>query len=288
MFRRIAAALMLSTSLTVAAIAISPRAEAADNFEVYANSGLTYCDAKLYGAFWKLDIDRAKAQIGEKIQRGMRDAVDQHVAEGRALASCDWADVPHSYEDAERIATAWGLANPGEAKDKIAYLYTQGRSADVVTALQQAPAAPLTSEEQAAWNAFQESDFTYCDAKLLGAAWSVDIDKAKAEIGYKILGGYSENLAAVFAQGRQTASCGFEDTQLTYDDAGKLASIWGVDVGEAKDKAAAYYTAGDSAIVLTALGGAPAPVARPTPIVTVPPAGKEDAPPGDDKSANEN
>ena len=272
-FRRIAAALMLSTSLTVAAMALAPRAEAAsDPLDTFFQSTYNYCDATLISKSWQIEITEAKATIGRKIQDGMVDALESSLAGARGEGhACTWADVPHSYEDAEKIAAAWGLANPGEAKDKIAYLYTQGRSAEVVTALQNAPAAPMTTEDQAAWDAFQASDYTYCDAKLVGAAWSMQIDQAKAAIGYKIMNGFSDQLPPIFAEGRQVTSCDFADTSLSYEDAEKLAGIWGVDVARAKDKAAEYYTNGQSAIVLGALGQSASNPSGPKPIVTIKP-----------------
>ncbi|MFT3808457.1 MAG: hypothetical protein QM698_00910 [Micropepsaceae bacterium] len=271
-FRRIAAALMLSTSLTVAAIAIAPKAEAAaDPIGTFLTSTYNYCDATLISKSWKIDIDAAKAVIGDKIQNGLESALEASLAAAREEgAACEWADVPHTYEDAERLAAAWGLQDAGEAKDKIAYLYTQGRSAEVLSALSEAGAAPMTPEDQEAWEAFQASDYTYCDAKLVGAAWSMQIDQAKAAIGYKVLNGFADQLPEIFAEGRQTTSCDFTDTLLTYEDAEKLAGIWGVDVGRAKDKAAAYYTNGQSAVVLGALGQSASNPANPKPIVTMP------------------
>jgi hypothetical protein len=253
-FRRMAAALMLSTSLTVAAFALAPSAQAAEGgFAGFSNSGLTYCDAKLYAAQWKVDIDKAKAQIGDKIADGMRDAVDAHIALGRALTSCDWADVPHSYEDAETIAKAWGIATVGEAKDKIAYLYTQGRSADVLAALGGAGDQSGSGDEQAV-NVFYESGFTYCDAKLVGAAWGTDTWQGKIAIGNKVMNNMAADVEPILVQGRQVTSCDFTETEVSYEDAETLASIWKVPVDKAKDKVAAYYTAGQSAVVKGALG----------------------------------
>lgn len=270
-FRRIAAALMLSSSLTMAAMALSPP-RPTDPLDTFFQSTYNYCDATLISKYWKIDITEAKAAIGQKIQDGMQSALESSLASARENgAACEWADVPHTYEDAERLAAAWGYADVTEAKDKIAYLYTQGRSADVLAALSQTPTGGLSAEDEAAIEAFLTSAYTYCDAKLVGAAWSQDITGAKASIGYKVLNGYTDQLEGIFAEGRQITSCDFVDTQLSYEDAEKLAGIWGVDVGRAKDKAAQYYTNGQSAIVLGALGQTTnATPAGPTPIVTIP------------------
>lgn len=272
-FRRIAAALMLSTSLTVAAMALAPRAEAAsDPLDTFFQSTYNYCDATLISQSWQIEITEAKATIGRKIQNGLVDALESSLAGARREGhACTWADVPHSYEDAEKIAAAWGYADVTEAKDKIAYLYTQGRSAEVLAALSQSQTGGLSPEDESAIEAFLNSAYTYCDAKLVGAAWSQDITGAKASIGYKVLNGYTDQLEGIFAEGRQITTCDFVDTQLSYEDAEKLAGIWGVDVGRAKDKAAQYYTNGQSAIVLGALGQTTnATPAGPTPIITIP------------------
>lgn len=270
LFRRILAALMVSTSLTFATVALSSEAKAQseqESLNAYFESGYTYCDAVLLGALWKTEVGDAKVVIGRKVLAGSPD-IPALLSQARQSHACTWADTPHNYNDAEALATAWGLPSAAEAKDKIAYLYTQGRSAEVLAALQQAGGGPLSAEEERGYAAFQSSGYTYCDAKLVGAAWSISIEKAKAEIGMKILNGYGDNLPDILSAARQEAQCDFFDTGLSYDDAEKLASVWGVTIDRAKDKAAEYYTAGQSATVTAALSGPVTP--RPTPIITVP------------------
>jgi hypothetical protein len=279
-FRRIAAALMVSTSLTLAAVSLSSRAEAAaDPVETFLTSKYTYCDAKLVAGVWKISIGEAKATIGQKIQNGIESNIPLILRDARnAGIACEWADTPHNYNDAEKLAKLWGYADPAEAKAKIAYLYTQGESAVVLEALGQAPASTEVPSNEAQLNAFFDSPYTYCDAKLVGALWSIDITQAKAEIGQKILGGYPENIPLILADARKQAQCDFADTGLGYEDAEKLARIWAVSTDEAKTKVAGYYTNGESRVVLEALGAAAQTPAEPgpTPIITVPK--KEDGP----------
>lgn len=255
LLRRLTAALLFSSALTLASAA---RAEApVDPVGAFLSSQYTYCDAKLVAGIWSVSIDEAKAGIGRKIVSGDTDNVEMILRDARnARLECTWADVPHSYEDAERFARLWSLDSVEEAKAKIAYLYTQGASATVVSVLAEEDSAAATPVDDAALEAFFTSDYTYCDARLIGALWRIDITQAKAEIGQKILNGYAENLPAILNEARATASCDFADTGLGYEDAEKLAAVWGVPVGEAKAKAAAFYTAGRSALVKEALGGA--------------------------------
>ncbi len=284
-FRRIAAALMLTSSLTFASVALTGRAEAAGAVEAFVASKYTYCDAKLVAGVWSISITQAKAEIGMKIQNGIESNIPLILRDARnAGYACEWADTPHNYNDAEKLAKLWGYADPADAKAKIAYLYTQGESAIVLEALGQAPASTEAPSNEAQLNAFFDSPYTYCDAKLVGAFWGIDITQAKAEIGQKILGGYPENIPLILADARKQAQCDFVDTGLGYEDAEKLAGIWAVSTDEAKTKVAAYYTNGESRVVLEALGAAAqAPSEpRPTPIVTVPKA-EEGAPSQENK-----
>ncbi len=278
-FRRMSAALMFSTSLTFASVALSAQASAQttdESIRAFEESAYTYCDAKLIAHFIGEPVEGGKVRIGSKLVRGQFEILQSTLARARQYSTCSWADTQHSYGDAEALAQVWGLASASDAKDKVAVLYTQGRSAEVLSALQQAGDVPLTAEQEQGAAAFYQSDYTYCDAKLVSAAWDINIDQAKAEIGIKILNGYSDNLQQVFAAGRQETQCDFPDTQLSYEDAEKLASIWGVAVEEAKVTAAQYYTNGQSAAVRAALASEAPP--RPTPIIKTPP-GQQDEPP---------
>ena len=256
-FRRIAAALMLSSSLTFASVALTGRAAAANELETFFSSAYTYCDAKLVASLWSIPIDEAKATIGRKILNGIGDAVPVILQEARLAYACEWADTPHTYSDAEKLAALWGLPDPYDAKLKVAKLYTQGRSAEVVAALGQGMPAlwqPAGAGEAAAFTAFADSPYTYCDAKLVAGLWSISIEQAKVEIGQKIINGYGENIPGLLAAARESNACGWEDTGHSYEDAVTLAGIWGLkDPYDAKLKVAQYYTNGESAIVLAAL-----------------------------------
>ncbi len=266
LLRRLTAALMLSSALTLA----TASAEAAnDPVGAFLSSQYTYCDAKLVAGLWKISIDDAKAEIGRKIEGGYAGNIAPILQQARdASLTCEWADVPHGYDDAERLARVWNMDSVEDAKAKIAWLYTQGDSASVLNALADNPAAVAPQVDDAALDAFYASAYTYCDAKLIGALWHIDMTQAKAEIGQKILNGYGDNLPQILSAARLEAQCDFSDTGLSYSDAEKLASVWGVPVVQAKDKAAHHYTQGNSAAVQAALAGPATP--RPTPIVNTP------------------
>lgn len=260
--RRIAAALMLTTSLTVASAAFVQPAQAQANYtNAFFQSGHTYCDAKLVAAVWGVSADQGKAIIGRKIVNGIGDDVQRVLTEARQSYACDFNDTPHSYEDAVILARLWGQPSPWEAKLAVAQYYTFGQSYTVTEALAGARTRPAprpaadgqTGAQQQ--QAFQQSGFTYCDAKLVAAVWGTTVLKGKAVIGRKILNGIGDDVYRVLNEARQSYACDFEDTGHTYDDAAYLAQVWGHgDPFVTKATIAQLYTDGDSQTVLSALG----------------------------------
>ncbi len=119
-------------------------------------------------------------------------------------------------------------------------------SAAGIVAYQPAVAQSETDYTQAFFN----SDYTYCDAKLVGALWNMDPYEGKVQIGMKIVGGYEENLVSILEMSRNRGnSCEWADTGLTYGDAETLAGVWGTTPWDAKARAAQMFTLGRSAEV---------------------------------------
>ncbi len=115
------------------------------------------------------------------------------------------------------------------------------------------PAAAQSADQ--AREAFFGSGYTYCDAKLVGALWGMDPDQGKAEIGYKVLGGFTANLRQILDDSRANGNyCDWSDTGLSYSDAEQLAQVWGLSTWQAKLKAADHFTQGRSYMVNNALG----------------------------------
>ncbi|BCW87268.1 hypothetical protein sos41_03970 [Alphaproteobacteria bacterium SO-S41] len=263
--RRFTAALMVSTALALAPAAFAatamppistPAPSEDDAFMAFANSGYTYCDATLLAGLWSIDVDKAKTTIGQKVLNGLIENIPPLLVEARRSHACSWADTPHTYEDAERLAAYWKTPEVYDAKTKVAKLYTAGRSAEVVAALAAAPAANngAASEDQADYEAFANSSYTYCDAKLISELWTIGIGDAKATIGYKLRNGYGDLIPPILVEARQSHACTWADTGYGYEDAVALAKVWGVKEEAAKLKAAKYYTNGESAVVERALG----------------------------------
>ena len=131
---RLALALMMSTSLTLAAASLASPAQA-DPSDAFFSSSYTYCDAKLIGALWGISIENAKSQIGQKIVNGIGDNVPTILAESRRAGNrCDWVDTSYAYSDAEELAGVWGT-DVDRAKAKIAAYLTNGQKFVVDRAL---------------------------------------------------------------------------------------------------------------------------------------------------------
>lgn len=87
---------------------------------------------------------------------------------------------------------------------------------------------------------YADSDYTYCDAKVLAAFWGEDVWSAKARIGRKIGWGDDRFLAQMRSQaGVQSMSnpatqCQFYETMYSYKDAENLSKAWKISVSEAK------------------------------------------------------
>lgn len=104
--------------------------------------------------------------------------------------------------------------------------------------------------------AFFNSAYTYCDAKLVGAVWGMTPYEGKVQIGMKIVGGYADNLGPLLQTSRNRGfACEWADTGLAYDDAERLGQLWGVETWDAKARAARMFTMGNSGEVYGLLDG---------------------------------
>lgn len=110
-------------------------------------------------------------------------------------------------------------------------------------------------------NAYSQSGYAYCDAKLLSSLWSTSVAESKATIGRKVRGGNKPAVEASLVRARGAAAkdpakrCVFSDTGFSYADAEKLAKLWKMPITKAKALVEQKVTAGDSEVVRSQLGG---------------------------------
>jgi hypothetical protein len=134
---KFARVLVMSTSLSLATVGMLEPAFAKDFSSVFHSKGYNYCDAKLLAGFWGVSVDQAKSTGGEKIANGLSKNLKNMMAQARGQGQCDWSDTGYGYEDAEALSRYWGRS-VGEAKTKVAQMFTSGDAKQVARALKKA------------------------------------------------------------------------------------------------------------------------------------------------------
>lgn len=129
-----AASLFLSTALVTMAASSPAVAQVSEqqSIDAFSASQYHYCDAKLMADFWGESIWQAKAGIGARILLGSGDYIPGKLQASRDNGNqCNWSETGFGYEDAENIASLWGLSSVEEAKSKMAWLATMGDTGDI-------------------------------------------------------------------------------------------------------------------------------------------------------------
>ncbi len=87
----------------------------------------------MIGELYGTDTYQGKIEIGNKIGAGLVANIPLVLNESRERgASCDWADLPYGYSNAQVLAAAWGM-DVASAKAAAGDLATWGRI-DVIAA----------------------------------------------------------------------------------------------------------------------------------------------------------
>lgn len=108
---------------------------------------------------------------------------------------------------------------------------------------------------------YLDSEYTYCDARVIAAYWNEDIAEAKQVIGSKLLADDVEGLDALFEEARgeldhgslQELSCNYADEGYTYADMEALAEHWQRSVEDTKALVEQKLLWGDNEVVQSAL-----------------------------------
>jgi hypothetical protein len=107
----------------------------------------------------------------------------------------------------------------------------------LVTAALMVPLLSIPAAARSAMDAYADSKYGYCDAKKIAKVWGGSIEAAKAVIGQKILSNLQSLADTDIASTQNSVHCDWGDTELSYEDAEKLAKVWGRSVEGAKTKA---------------------------------------------------
>lgn len=221
----------------------------ADAFTRFESSQYSYCDALVLAAYWKETTSDAKMRIGRKIGWGDHAIVVSELAQAQSQAHarnevpCEFWDTGFTWDDAVRLAAAWGT-DEYSAKTKVAKMCSWGQRTEVMEALARSPVAEggegfdvdMDSTYVAAWSG---SGYTFCDAALVGHHWGTQAWDGKVSIGYKLTNGWGHLIPPLLEESRTHArtdgfTCTFYDEGYTYEDAEALARLWSVPLDEAK------------------------------------------------------
>jgi hypothetical protein len=112
MFAGLAAALLLSTSITAVSVAVSRAAladEAADQASVAAffQAGYAFCDAVALGQTWGVDFYQAKIRGGQMLQEGKQKQLSEALSKGFKKSSNCGQSSSLDLDDSLELAALW-------------------------------------------------------------------------------------------------------------------------------------------------------------------------------------
>ncbi|BCW91064.1 hypothetical protein sos41_42420 [Alphaproteobacteria bacterium SO-S41] len=104
---RIAAAFLMTSSMTVAAVSLTQSAYAftqAQQEAAFWKAGYAYCDAEKLGQYWGMDTYSAKLNAGNKILIGDQRYLDEAIAVAIQSYTCPNG---FNFDDSKDVAALW-------------------------------------------------------------------------------------------------------------------------------------------------------------------------------------
>ena len=107
------------------------RSVSVDPIQVYFENGFDYCHAKMIGKVYDRDTYETKIWMGEILNQGSKQVVEQKLSFARELAqrnpnnACQFSDTDFNSKDAKKLATMWNLTKD-EAKTTLVNKYLYG------------------------------------------------------------------------------------------------------------------------------------------------------------------
>lgn len=143
----------------------------------------------------------------------------------------------YRFEDAELLAQLWNIPI-AEAKQAIGHKIIHGIEDLLPDKIRPEPKVIDPSPwHPKGFKAYANSRYSYEDAELLAQLWNIPIEEAKQAIGHKIIHGIEDLLPKGVepdpkvhepkADWDAKALDAFFNSQYTYDDAERLARLWG-------------------------------------------------------------
>jgi hypothetical protein len=198
-----------SNTTTIAVGAPSPAPSVAASYSAtemnkdlnaYFNAGYGYDDAVKLAALWntKADIGKVKAEAGRRLLAGETLPVkptgnpdptprptDDPQTQADQAAFAAFFGAGYVWDDAVKLAKAWHLADPTDAKIKA------GKKIEAHQPLpfKPKPANVSAAKEQAALDKFFAAGYDIPQAEQLGKLWHVSTYQSKIQGGKKLLAG---------------------------------------------------------------------------------------------------
>jgi hypothetical protein len=196
-----------ATGIGVGAPAPSPSVAASysdadqqKDWDAYFAAGYGYDDAVQLATLWhsKANIGNVKAEAGRRLLAGetlpikptgnptpSEPSQDDPQVKADQAAFDAFFNAGYVWDDAVKLAKAWHLADPSDAKIKA------GKKIEAHQALpiKPKPANVKAAKEQAALEKFWSAGYSIADAQHLAKIWHVSTYQAKVEGGQKLLAG---------------------------------------------------------------------------------------------------
>lgn len=217
-----------------------------------------YCDARVLAGFWGLEVDEAKVRMGrsfddqDQLDEDLLDqARERYMAEG---LRCDFYASGYTYDDAQALAALYEM-DIMEAKALMDDKLTRGDAEILNSVLMEAHGPDLhhQQEEEVLYEAWDVSEYNYCDAFVLGELWDTDSWDGKITIGYKLINGYQDVLQESMTEARIQAVqnntlCDWR-WEFAFEDVDLLASYWDTTLDDSKARVSTKLTYGDHKLV---------------------------------------
>ncbi|MDQ6961268.1 MAG: hypothetical protein Q9M28_01880 [Mariprofundaceae bacterium] len=166
--------------------------------EAYANSTYNYADAESLATFWGTGrVWDAKLKIGDLILKQNQATIQQALQNAQVAQPVSQKDQQfnaffnsqYTYDDANVLASFWGISSTGDAKLKIGSFLLNGQTEVMQQALSNAKQqTEENNKKQQAQDSYFNSKYTYEDAELLASFWgAASTWDAKLKIGGLIL-----------------------------------------------------------------------------------------------------
>lgn len=187
----------------------------AQDFEAYKAAYDTFssCDFHLAARAWGVDDREGSLRIQRAVQAGegatVRTLIDGYAPSVTPTGSevCPYWEPGLSYQDAEALATHWGLGSPEDAKAQVEAKLIHHQE-DILA--QDLKAARMAADDalamRAAFDAKREiflASYDWCDAEVLAVVWGTDSDDAKAHGGDLIQSGKDKLIVKALKKGKK-------------------------------------------------------------------------------------